>query len=730
MKPSRTLSYTALVCLVALAASFPALAEEGMWRLSQLPTQRLTQEYGVKLDAAALARLQSAPVRILSGGGGGTGTFASPNGLILTNHHVALDCIRTSSLAEKGSSESLIDTGFTAASPSEELPCRRFRVQVERESRDVTAELDAVTQGDMSAAEIQLARQQTASNLERACTTEHGENFSCSVTEFNSGAQAFLIVYEEYRDIRLVYAPEKQLGYFGGEEMNFRFPRYVSDISILRAYEAEDGTHSEYGARNVAARPDHYLSVSFDGIREGDATLVAGFPGNTNRYRMSFSADYNLRKGIPRQIEDIDTEMALLERYASQSEANLLALQSRIFGLANNRKYLADVLTALEASDIVADRREREDDLMAFLRANPALMERYGDVLTLQASVYAEDVEANADLDAAISWLSRPSDIALAFGLYEFAREREKPSDASREPQFQERRWPQVRQGLLDDDPIIEGLEKDLLTIGMEKALALPAESRIEAVSNLVTARGGRADPRELARAVLSGSRVGTMAFREELIDASADRLERETDPAVAFARDFYPAVAARRERIRVLNQKLFLNRAKFARAMVAWRKDGLYPDANFTLRVSLGRAKGYTDRRGQAVPMTTTLAEMFELADRRAGEKDFALPPKLAAWRASLGDAGFAAYRDLPVDLVTTNDITGGNSGSALLNRSLEITGLIFDGNEDSTASDWTYNVQTGRAISTDIRFALTIARDVHGAGWIVDELVGTGDR
>ena len=394
--------------------------------------------------------------------------------------------------------------------------------------------------------------------------------------------------------------------------MNFRFPRYVSDISILRAYRGTDGSHGEFDPAHVPVQPESYLRVSFDGIDEGELALVAGFPGNTNRYRMSFSADYNLRKGIPQQIADIDRELELLESYAAQSEQNQLALQSRIFGLANARKYLADVLAALENSDIVADRKHREELFMAFLDSDPDAKAAFGDVLAQQAVVYRDDVEAYRDLDSAISWLTRSRVLSFAYGLVEFALERDKESDAEREPQFQQRNWPRVRQGLLDDDPIIPGLEEDFLTIGFEKALALPEGQRIDGVTELsrqLAASGTPVDPRSLARAVLERSSVGDVSVREALITEAPATFEESSDPMVRFARSLLPEFQDRRTRVRTLNQKLFLNRAKFARGVVAWKGTEIYPDANFTLRLSFGRAAGYRDRRGESVPFRTTSA-------------------------------------------------------------------------------------------------------------------------
>jgi hypothetical protein len=577
----------------------------------------------------------------------------------------------------------------------------------------------------MAIAEVQRVRQAARSDLERACSAEKGDRFSCDVVDFNSGAQLLLITYEDLKDVRLVYAPEKQLGYFGGDEMNFRFPRYVSDISILRAYQGPDGSHGEYQASHVPFKPDHHLHVSLAGIKEEDFTLVAGNPGNTNRYRESYSAEYNLRKGIPSQIEDLETQLGLLRKYAAMKPDYQVVLQSQIFGLANTLKYQKDVLAALRSTNVVAERRRREREFLAFLNTRPELKQEFGGVLDAQADVYKNDVEANAELDAALGWLQRSDVVSYAVGLYEFALERAKTSDRDREPQFQQRNWPQVKEGLLNDDPVIPALDEDVLAVGFQKALALDASQRIAAVQKLTERMGTGATARTLAHAIVSASQIAAIDMRKKLVDAPPETFTASADPAVAFARDLLPSLRDQRQRVRILNEKLLKNRSGFARGLAAWKGTAMYPDANFTLRVTYGRVAGYTTR-GRRVPFTTRLRGMFALAAARGNKGDFALPPSLQAWRRKTGVKTFEAkYGGLPVDFVSTNDITGGNSGSAILNRSLEIVGLIFDGNEEAMAGDWTYSETAGRALSTDIRFALTVAREVHGAAWIVEELL-----
>src|SRR5437762_1158897 len=540
-----------VVTLTLAACGAAALgADEGMWRIDQLPLEVIASKYGVRLAPSDLERLQSAPVRLVSGGGGGTGTFASANGLILTNHHVALDCIRTSTLAEqnKARADNLIDSGFTAKSPADELPCKRFKAQIESSARDVTAEVNAGVKPGMDIAEIQRVRQGARSDIERACAAEKGDSFTCDVVDFNSGARLLLIVYEDFKDIRLVYAPEKQLGYFGGDEMNFRFPRYVSDISILRAYQGADGNHGEYDASHVPVKPDHYLHVTMSGVKDGDFTLVAGNPGNTNRYRESYSAEYNLRKGIPTQIEDLEQQLGLLRKYAAMKQEYQVLLQSQIFGLANTLKYQKDVLAALKATNVVAERQRRERELTAFLETHPDLKAEFGGVLAAQA---------------------------------------------------------------------------------------------IPAVRKLAERMGPAAAPRAMAHAVVGGSKIGSLDERKQWIDAPLDRFAGSPDPVLMFARDLLPSLNDERQRTRILNEKLLRNRSAFARALAAWKGTTLYPDANFTLRVTYGHAAGYTSH-GKPVPFTTRFGEMFTLAKARGNTGDFALPRQLQTWRQSIGNAAF----------------------------------------------------------------------------------------
>ncbi|PYR26426.1 MAG: hypothetical protein DMF92_18485, partial [Acidobacteria bacterium] len=302
---------------------------------------------------------------------------------------------------------------------------------------------------------------------------------------------------------------------------------------------------------------------------------------------------------------------------------------------------------------------------------------------------------------------------------------RAKTSDREREPQYQERNWPNVKQGLLNDDPIIPELDEDLLAIGFERALALKASQQIVAVLKLAERLGGGASAQAMAHAVVSGTRIASLDVRKPLVDAPPATFEASTDPAMVFTRDLLPSLRDQRQRTRILNEKILQNRSRFARGLAAWKGTAMYPDANFTLRVTYGRVAGYTSK-GKPVPFATKFGDLFTLAQSRGNTGDFALPRKLLTWRQSIGDAAFGRrYGALPVDFVSTNDITGGNSGSSTLNRSLEIVGLIFDGNEEAMAGDWTYSENGGRALSTDIRFALTVAREVHGAGWIVDELL-----
>jgi hypothetical protein len=490
----------------------------------------------------------------------------------------------------------------------------------------------------------------------------------------------------------------------------------------------KDGSHGTFDATHVPYRPSQYLRVTMSGVNEGDFTLVAGNPGNTNRYRISESAIYNTRQGMPDQIRNIEAELALLRKYAAVKSEYQVLLQERIFGLSNTLKYLQDVLAALKTTGVVKQQQERERQFLDSLKNEPDVQKQYANLFDEHRRFYATSVEANADLDSALDWLQNASVVSNAVTLYEFAQERAKASDREREPQFQERFWPDLRQALLDDEPSIPELEEEMLAAGMQKALALPGDRQVPAVRALVK-RAGTSDPRALARSVVRESKLAAVEMRKKLLDEPSATFERSSDPAIVFARDLAPSIRERRARTRVLNETLFQHRSKFAQGLADWKGQSLYADANFTLRVTYGRVARFTDRTGKPVPFTTKFGDMFTLAESRGNRGEFQLPAALLDWRKKIGESVFKTkFADLPVDFVSTNDITGGNSGSAILNRRLEIVGLIFDSNVEGMASDWAYNDTSGRALSTDIRFALTIAREVHGAGWIVDELLGSG--
>ena len=725
------------LALVVSVTGITVFADEGMWRFDQLPVEVVAKTYGVTLGKADLDRLQAAPVRILPAGAAVTGTFASANGLILTNHRVALDCIRASTVADqaKDRADNLIQEGFTAKSPADELPWRRFRAQIERSARDVTAELNGSVKPGMDNAQIQRARLAVRSDLERACQKERGPNFSCSVVDFSAGARSLLIVYEEFMDIRLVYAPEQKRG----DETTFRFPRYISYISILRAYQALDGSHGDHDPAHVPVKPGAYLKVTLDGIKEGGFTFVAGFPRNSNRYRDSLSAIYNVRKAVPDRVQELEEELALLRKHAATDPKVQVMLQSRMVALSNSLKSEQDVLAALKATNVVDERLRRERDFMAFLATRPELKSEYGDVIAANAAFYASDLEFNADLDTALGWLQKSSVVSSASRLYEFALARALASDRDRETQFQERNWSNLRQSLLDDKPLVTGLEEDLLAAGFAHALALKAPKQIPAVQKMVervnAGRSTPASPRDFARAVLQGSRMGSSGERKPLVEGPVAALETSTDTAVMFARDLEPSLRDLRRRGPAQLEKVLEFRSRLARGIQAWKGSSIYPDANSTLRATYGKVAGVRDQKGTTIPFATRFSDMFALAERRANTGDVALPPKLVAWRKTIGDATFKAkYADMVVNFITTNDISRGNSGSSTLNRGLGIVGLIFDGNAgagptslnfNGRTSDWSFDSATDRALSTDIRFALTIAREVYGAGWVVDELL-----
>src|SRR4030095_8358502 len=279
------------------------------------------------------------------------------------------------------------------------------------------------------------------------------------------------------------------------------------------------GSPGEFDAAHVPHRPDHYLRVTMAGVKEGDFTLVAGNPANTNRYRISESAVYNVNRGMPNQIKEIETEVSLLRKYAAIKPDYQVLLQRRIFGLANTLKYLQDVLAALKSTGVIKQQQDRERQFMEFVNTRRELQKEYGTLFDEHRQLYATTVLANSDLDSALDWLERASAVNFATTLVEFAEERAKAWARARDPHFKERFWPDLRQALLNDEPIIPELEEDVLALGFEKALALPADRQVPPSQSLRKPLG-TSDPRALADAVLRDSKVVAVDTRKALLRA------------------------------------------------------------------------------------------------------------------------------------------------------------------------------------------------------------------
>lgn len=715
----RTTALTIVLSILAGVMPLMAFADEGMFlpdTVSSLPFREL-QKRGLKVPLTEIynpagVSIKDAVVIV----GGGTGEFVSPEGLILTNHHVAFDAL----VAASDAANDYGKKGFTAKSRAEELPAQNFTVTITQDLKDVTNEvLSAVTPATTDRNAAIRAKIQA---LESAGSKE-GEGIQVRVMALNEGLLYYQFTYLILRDVRIAYAPPKSIGFFGGDPDNFEWPRHCGDFAFMRAYVAPDGKPAAYSTNNVPFKPKKFLTLSLGGVKEKDFVMVMGYPGSTRRYRESYSVAYNQDISLPFQVDLLSRQIEILEAISRGDEAARVRLQGTIFDLANALKNFEGSVLAMRRANLVERKRKEEADFTRWVNEDPARKEKFGEVLPTLEKAYSV-LTAKAHHDTLVPQLFNASTlVGIAMLARRVAVEKEKP-EANRNPALGPAVTQRVRSqlaGMLEDRNTT--LERELFSYLLLKAAELPAGQKVEAVEKRFGSLQGEARRRaeeDFARAIIDSKRFSTVAGLSELFDLSVAQMKELREPLV----DFVLELGGEFERIQTEQQT-------FNATVLRWRpllleamklRGGVkYPDANRTLRFSYGEVRGYFPREATSYAPFTTLAGVIE---KDTGREPFDVPEKLKQlFRA--GDYGiYGQGNSMPVDFISTADIIGGNSGSPILNGRGEQVGIIFDGNYEGLGNDFFYNDTHGRAIAVDIRYVLFITDKFGGAGWILKEL------
>jgi len=719
---------TAIVPVLLLAA-LPVGADEGKWMPQQIPAlAEKLRAIGFEGDPQAFADLTGQPMGAIVSLGGCTASFVSPDGLMATNHHCVTGALQYNSTPQRN----LLVDGFLAKTRAEELSSGPgSKVWVTMSVKDVS---EAIT-GKLDPKLDDRGRHDLIDRRikERTAACEAG-GLRCRVTSFFEGLSYFEIAQLEISDVRLVYAPAEGIGDFGGEADNWRWPRHTGDWSFYRAYVGPDGKPAAFAQANVPYKPTRFLKLQASGVKEGDLVFVTGYPGRTQRLATYAEVKEAVEWTFPRTIRTFQEQIDLLEALAKQDQALRIKAAGRIQGLNNTLTNRKGMLEGLLRGGMLAQKEAREKKLAAWIAADPARQKEYGDVLQALAALQAEKAKTR-ERDAVLGQLFAASAMLnAAHTAQELSVEKAKKLDVDREMGYQQRDWSRILEAQERAQRSLDPrLDRALLGYWMRHAAALPVAERIAGLDKLAGLTPGmaKADSDKAIEACLerliAGTKLADKDVRLGLFNMKPAELAASKDSFVELALLLDPLTQANRE-----SEKRYLGRAsrvrpRYAKALLAEAGGLIAPDANSTLRVTYGQVKPRQNAQdGIDWRAFTTLAGIER---KHTGEGEFDAPDaELAAIQALRAgkQSRFAAPElgDVPVDFLSTVDITGGNSGSPTLNAKGEFVGLVFDGTFDTVASDYVYDPVQTRSIHADVRYLLWTMSEVDGALHLVEEM------
>ncbi len=698
---------------LGLALTTSARADEGMWMPTQLPAlAKPLREAGFKGDPKDLADVTRAPLSAVVKVGGGTGSFVSNDGLLLTNHHVAMGVIQYNSSSE----HNFIDDGFIAAGRADERAANPdFRVLVTVGFDKVTDEVLKEARGKQGRAYYDAV---DAASKRIVADCERDGSVRCSVANMYYGSDFYRIRQLELRDVRLVYAPPRAIGNYGDEIDNFMWPRHSGDFTLLRAYVGKDGKPADYSPENVPYHPPAHLQMAKDGPKAGDFAMLAGYPGITYRHRTAAEFDEQVNHVLPDRVSLFDGLIEVIEAAGKGDAQAKTRYASQLQSLKNNRKRAAGELEGLRRSDAVRLRAEDERGMLAATTGDDAR-----EITALQASL--ADGAALGERDLILGALATQTQLMRsALQLERLRLESTKP-DAERETGYQQRDQAMI-EGVLKQvqrryDPAVE---KALLTSLLTRYQQLPDAQRVPEFDAVF----GRT-PVQLKQALdglYQRTVLGTEAERLSRFAAARAGQPLADDALVAVARQLVPAQLRLENARKTREGEQLRLRPAYMRALVAWREQqgrAVYPDANSTLRISYGRVQALAPRDAVSFAPVTTVAGIVE---KNTGQVPFDAPqPLLAAIaKGDFGDTADPALKTQTVNFLTNLDTTGGNSGSPVLNARGELIGLNFDSNWEAVSASWWYDPRYKRAIHVDMRYLRWLLAKVYPAPALLDEM------
>lgn len=678
-----------------LVASFFVLthlsADEGMWIYNNLPKKQLKEKYGFEPSDTWAEHLMKSSVRFNSGG---SGSFISSQGLVLTNHHVGADTLHKISTPEKD----YFKEGFYAKTQSEEVPAKDLELNQLVSIQDVTKSVNAAVKPAMTAAEAALARRAAIAQIEKEAFEKSG--LRSDVVMLYQGGQYHLYQYERYTDIRLVFAPEADIAFFGGDPDNFEYPRYDLDMCIFRVY--RDGK---------PIQAPHYLKWNDKGPSEGELVFVSGHPGSTRRLFTVAALELLRDVRVPYTLEYLRHLEVVLQQYSNLGPEQATKAKGDYFSVQNSRKVYAGRLKGLQDNRLMLQKQREEYALRAAVESNPQLKDltnAWNHISEAQAAAKKLFLK-RALLESGQAFNSELFFIARQ--LVRLADEDLKPNQ-ERLPEYRDSSRDSLLQGLFSEAPVFADFEQVKLADGLSR-LAQIYGTNSALVQKILQGR----DPQTRAQELIQGTTLNNVSVRKLLAKGGKAAIDSSYDPLILLAKSVDKVSRQIRkqyeEQVEEVERQAY---AQIAKAVFEVKGTSQYPDATFTLRLSYGQVKGYEDN-GQKLAPFTTLGGAFEHEKNHGGLAPYKLP---ASWTK----AKDALDLNTPFNLVTTTDIIGGNSGSPLVNKEGELVGLIFDGNAHSFMSDYIYTEEQNRAVSVHAGGMREALRKIYSATTLADEI------
>lgn len=698
--------------LSVLFLSGTASAEEGMWLPNQTPElASKLKEAGLEIDPSLLSNLQSSPMNAIVSLGGCSAAFLSPDGLVATNHHCVYGSIQYNS---KPGQDYLTD-GFLAKTNADDVQAAPgSRIYVIEDLRDVTAAMNKNVTTKLDGLTRFERLEANRKGLIAAC--EKQANRRCDVRAYFGGHTYYLQQQLEIKDVRLVYAPASGIGNFGGETDNWQWPRHTGDFGFYRAYVSPDGSSAPYAKENVPYKPKSWLKIATTPLTEGDFVMVAGFPGVTQRLQTSaevkhvFDSVYPVDQQLRAEYSDA------IVRATAGNTATQIKYASILKGSDNYKKKLLGEIAGADAIGLMARKDSADTAFRAWVADDTGRTAKYGPALVALDANISDSNDARLN-GLRLSTLGRSQLLSAATLLYRWAKEQQKPN-AQRDSGYQERDRLPVTERLAQMERRYDaGVDRVLFEQALVEYRKVPADKRNAEFEAKLAAIG--------VDKLYANTKLGDSATRANWLNKSAAEFETSDDPFIQLAVAAYPNVIADENKAKARSGRIQAARSVVMEGQLAFAKSQgrtLYPDANGSLRFTYGKVTGKT-RDGQIwTPFTTAEG----VVAKQTGRGEFNAP---AAAIASLKARDFGAYADptlgtLPVNFLSTVDITNGNSGSSTLNAKGEFVGLAFDGTLDGVVADWSFDPSVNRTIHVDGRYMLWTMEKVDGANRLLQEM------